>query len=154
MRKLSRRTFVVEIVKNIAAIIGCVLSVISLLTICTKGGRDLVRKVFQKNTKDLYKVNERQTADIEEIQKSLQIVLQKMEAGEEFTRQQCRNIIKNIYYKYQKDKKIPLYERKTADTTYEMYTQKYNGNSYAALLYREICKWEIDTVSYQDLIDE
>lgn len=142
-----------EVFKDIAAIIGCVLSVISLLTICTKGGRNFIRNIFQKNAKDIYDENKRQSADIEDIKKTLEVVLAKMEINEEFTKQQCRNVIKNIYYKYQKDKKIPLYERKTADLTYEIYTCKYNGNSYASLLYNEICKWEIDTVSYQDLID-
>lgn len=143
-----------EIFKDIAAIVGCVLSVISLLTICTKGGRNLIRTFFQKNAKDLYEENSRQTADIESIKKTLDTVLVKLEAGEEFTKQQCRNILKNIYYRYQKEKKIPLYERKTADRTYELYTRQYNGNSYATLLYQEICKWEIDTVTFQDLNED
>jgi len=143
-----------EVIKNIAAIIGCILSVISLITLCTKGGRNFIKNIVLKNTKDLYEQNSQQTQDIEEIKTILDRLLLKVETGEEFTKQQCRNILKDIYYKYQKDKKIPLYQRKTADLTYELYTNKYNGNSYASLLYKEICKWEIDTISYQDLVED
>lgn len=58
--------------------------------------------------------------------------------------QQCRNIIKNIYYKYYKTGHIPMYERKTADATFKIYSDQLHGNSYAQLLYREICRLEID----------
>lgn len=143
-----------ETIKNIAAIVGCILSVISLITLCTKGGRAFIKSIFVKNTRDLHDENARQTSDIEEIKKTVDVILLKLEASEEFTKQQCRNIIKNIYYRYQKEKKIPLYERKTADLTYKIYTQRYDGNSYATLLYNEICKWEIDTISYQDLSED
>lgn len=143
-----------ETIKNIAAIIGCILSAISLITICTKSGRDFIKSFFVKNTQDIREENEKQTSDIEEIKEVMDIILEKIETSEEFNKQQCRNIIKNIYYRYQKDKKIPLYERKTADLTHKIYTERYNGNSYEGLLYNEICKWEIDTISYQDFIED
>lgn len=143
-----------EIVKNIAAIIGCILSVISLITISTRGGRAYIQSIFKKNTKELKEENDQQTSDIKSIKEDLGIMLKKFEALEEVSKQQCRDTIKNIYYKYQKDKKIPLYERKTADRTYSIYTKKFLGNSYATLLYNEICKWEIDTLSFQDLEEE
>ena len=140
-----------ETVKDIAAIIGCILSVISLITLCSKGGRAFVAQLFVKNTKDLKEENQKQSDDIEAIKESLKLILEKSQGLEEVSKQQCRNTIKNIYYKYQKDKRIPLYERKTVDQTYKIYTEVLHGNSYAALLYTEICKWEIDTISYQDL---
>ena len=140
-----------EIVKDIAAIIGCILSVISLLTICSKAGRDFIKGVFSKNTKDLHDENAQQSADIKEIKDTLDIIVDKLDAHEDVAKQQCRNIIKNIYYIYQAEKKIPLYERKTADATYAIYRERFDGNSYAKLLYTEICKWEIDNVRYQNL---
>lgn len=143
-----------ETIKNIAAIIGCILSTISLITLCTKGGRAFVHGFFKRNTKEIQDENERQTSDIQQIKKTLDLMLSKFAGLEEVSMQQCRDTIKTIYYKYHKDKRIPLYERKTADRTYEIYTTIFHGNSYAALLYKEICKWEIDTISYQDLIDE
>ena len=143
-----------ETIKNIAAIIGCILSTISLITLCTKGGRAFIHGFFKRNTKEIQDENERQTSDIQQIKKTLDLMLNKFAGLEEVSMQQCRDTIKTIYYKYHKDKRIPLYERKTADRTYQIYTTIFHGNSYAALLYKEICKWEIDTISYQDLIDE
>lgn len=143
-----------EIIKNIAAIAGCILSIISLITLCTKGGRAFIQGFFRRNTKEIQDENKRQTADIQHIKKTLELMLNKFAGLEEVSMQQCRDTIKTIYYKYQKDKRIPLYERKTADRTYYIYTTVFHGNSYAALLYKEICKWEIDTISYQDLTDE
>ena len=143
-----------EIIKNIAAIIGCILSVISLITLCTKGGRAFIRSFFKRNTKEIQDENAHQTSDIQHIKEILNLMLNKFVGLEEVSMQQCRNTIKTIYYKYQKDKRIPLYERKTVDKTYHIYTTIFHGNSYAALLYEEICKWEIDTTSHQDLIDE
>ena len=144
----------VEIVKDIAAIIGCILSLFSLITLMTKNGRTVMRDFFKKHTEDLHKENEQQNSDIETIKKDLEIVLKKFDALEEVSKQQCRNTIKNIYYKYQKDKKIPLYERKTADKTYDIYSKIFKGNSYATLLHNEIIKWEIDTISFQDLEED
>lgn len=143
-----------ELVKDIAAVIGCLVSFITLVTLCSKGGRAFIRGIFQKNTKDLREQNEQQSEAIHEIQDTLHTVVDKLDAEEMILMQECRNTIKNIYYKYQKEKKIPLYERKTADKTFEIYTGKFNGNSYAQLLYNEICKWEIDTVSYDVLEEE
>ena len=40
-----------ETIKNIAAIIGCILSLISLITLCTKGGRAFIKSIFESNTK-------------------------------------------------------------------------------------------------------
>lgn len=143
-----------ETVKNIAAIIGLVLSVISLITLCTKGGRAAIKSMFAKETKDLKDENQHQAEDISAIKADIQKLATGFEAIQEVSRQQCRNTLKNIYYKYQAQKKIPLYERKSADKTYEIYVKQLKGNSYATLLYQEICKWEIDTISYQDLAEE
>lgn len=143
-----------ETIKNVAAIIGCILSVISLITLCTKGGRNLIKSIFKKNTEDLHAENKQQTLDIEKIKNTLEVLLKKTEAQDEVLKQNCRNTLKDIYYKYQRDKRIPLYERKTADHVYKIYNETYKGNSYAALLYGEICKWDIDTISYQDLHED
>ena len=64
---------------------------------------------------------------------------------EDFNAEVCRNVIKDIYYKYNKTQKIPLYERKMADSLYKIYSEQFHQNSYGQLLYQEICKWEIDT---------
>lgn len=143
-----------EIVKNIAAIVGCVLSFISLATLCTKAGRAWLKSFFKRNTKELQEENEKQAKDIKEIKEMLGVMSIQLEGFGDVLQQQCRNTIKNIYYKYCKTKKIPLYERKTVDVTYKLYKKIWDGNSYAKILYNEIEKWEIDTVSYEDLSEE
>ena len=150
-----------EIIKDIAAIIGCLLSLISLITICTKKGRAIIRNFVLKNTEDIQKENQRQADDIEAIKEMIEELSvrfdefgERFDSVEENARQQCRNTIKHIYYRYQSFQKIPLYERKTADKTYDIYCNQLHGNSYIKLLYEEICKWEIDKISGQDLIEE
>ncbi len=150
-----------EIIKNIAAIIGLILSVTSVLTLCTKWGRNFIFKVIKANTKDLQDINQKQNETIESINESLNSLVLKINELtddntiiKEILVQQCRNVVKNIYYKYHTTKKIPLYERKTVDKTYEIYHDRLGGNSYVQLLYNEICKWEIDTVSYPILEED
>lgn len=150
-----------EIVKDIAAIVGCIVSIITLLTLTTKGGRNFVIRLFKKHTRDLVETNERQNKSIEkqnqsidEIKNTLNTILGKLDIEDEIAKQNCRNTIKDIYYKYQAVKKIPLYERKTADKTYDLYTNQLEGNSYATLLYNEIVKWEITTISDKDLLED
>ena len=150
-----------EIIKDISAIIGLLLSLISLITVCTKKGRELIRRWFTIQTRELSEQNERQNKAIEQIKDAVdEISIQidgltvNINALEEEAKQQCRNTLKTIYYKYHAKETIPLYERKTADKTYEIYHDKLHGNSYANLLYDEICKWKIDTVSFQDLEED
>ncbi len=139
-----------ETVKDIAAILGCVLSAISLITLCTRSGRAFVRNLFSNYTRTLVEENQQQSKDIAEIRQSVLKLNDKINALEEVSKQQCRDTIKNIYYKYYKVKKIPLYERKTIDYTYSIYNSIFHGNTYAELLYKEICSWEIDTIAFQD----
>lgn len=143
-----------EIIKDIAAVVGCLVSIITLLTLTTKGGRNFIIKLFKKHTKELVETNQKQNESIADIKNSLHIMLEKLDVLEEVSRQDCRNIIKNIYYKYQGSKKIPLYERKTADKTYELYHEILKGNSYIVLLYNEIIKWEILSTVDRDILEE
>ena len=142
-----------ETIKNIAAIIGCILSIITLATLCSKGGRSVVKSIFKKNTKEIVNENEQQTRDINEIKESLAELVDGFEGLREVAILDCRNIIKNIYYKYQDKERIPLYERKIAVKTYEVYHNTFHENTYITLLYNEICRWEIDNASFKDLGD-
>jgi hypothetical protein len=142
-----------EIVKDIAAAIGLILSIISLMTIFTKGGRTFVKNLFKKNTQEINDTNCQQNKDIEEIKQLLNKSSVDMELVKDGVKQQLRNTIKNIYYKYRVEKRIPIYERKTADATYALYNGGFHSNSYISLLYQEICKWDIDEALDRD-IDE
>lgn len=67
-----------EIVKDVAAIIGLVLSIITLLTLCSKGGRAAIKSIFKKETKDIVNENKQQTQDIAAIKKDVEALLVKI----------------------------------------------------------------------------
>lgn len=142
-----------ETVKDIAATIGLILSIISLITVFTKGGRTFVKSIFKKNTQEINDTNCQQNEDIEEIKQLIEKLSIDLDLVKDGVKQQLRNIIKNIYYKYRIEKRIPIYERKTADATYLLYSEGFHSNSYISLLYQEICKWDIDNTLERD-IDE
>ncbi len=142
-----------EIVKDIAAIIGLVLSIISLITLSTKGGRAAIKSMFKRNTKEIVEDNARQTKDIEEIKEILNGIQETLGAVKEVSMQQCRDTIKEIYYKYCRIEEIPLYERKTADFSYAIYDKKFHGNTYAKTLYDEIIKWKIVVQEVPNMVD-
>lgn len=143
-----------EVIKNIAAIVGCLVSIITLLSICSKTGRAFITGLFKRNTMTLHEENMQQTKDIKEIRETLNQMMIKFGGLEEVSMQQCRNTIKNVYYRYYKTKKVPLYERKTVDKTYRIYRDVFHGNSYASLLYNEICKWEVEPSESDEIMEE
>ena len=142
-----------ETVKDIAAIIGLILSIITLITVFTKGGRTFIKSIFKKNTQEITNVNCQQNKDIEEIKELIEKLSIDLDLVKDGVKQQLRNIIKNIYYRYRMEKRIPIYERKTVDVTYLLYKEGFHSNSYISLLYQEICKWDIDD-SLERGIDE
>jgi len=133
-----------ETVKDIAVIISLILSTITLITVFAKGGKTFIKNIFTKNTQEITDVNCQQNKDIEEIKGLIEKLSVDLDLVKEGVKQQLRNIIKNIYYKYRMEKRIPIYERKTVDVTYLLYKEGFHSNSYINLLYQEICKWEID----------
>ena len=133
-----------ETVKDIAVIISLILSTITLITVFAKGGKTFIKNIFTKNTQEITDVNCQQNKDIEEIKGLIEKLSVDLDLVKEGVKQQLRNIIKNIYYKYRMEKRIPIYERKTVDFTYLLYKEGFHSNSYINLLYQEICKWEID----------
>lgn len=139
-----------ETVKNIAAIIGVILSAASLIALCSKSIRSSLTKLFKKYGKE-----DEVSASIAEIKKMLEQHIEEenemkincMAANEisiEFVKTQCRNIIKTMFYKYRDTKILPLYEKKTLMNVEDLYVKKLKGNSYAALLIEEMSRWEID----------
>ena len=132
-----------ETLKNVAAIVGLVLSVISLITLTSKGGRAFIKSLFKKNTKTIVDENVQQTKDIKDIKEILGKLTTRVGAIEEESRQQCRNVIKDIYYKYQDTRQIPEYDMKTLIRTYDIYTKLGAENTYATYLYTQMTQvWD------------
>lgn len=140
-----------DVVKNIGSLLGLFLSIASAVGIVAKFQNKHYKKLFDEYSEEIRKNDKKQTEEITEIKDTLNSLATKVDGLEKssdivegFNAEICRNVIKDIYYKYNKTQKIPLYERKMADSLYKIYSEQFHQNSYGQLLYQEICKWEID----------
>lgn len=140
-----------EVVKDIGSLLGLFLSVTSVVGVVAKFQNKHYKRLFDEHSEEIRKNDKKQTEEITEIKNTLNNLATKVDdlqkrfdIVEDFNAEICRNTIKNIYYQYNKTQKIPLYERKMADSLYKMYSEHFHQNSYGQLLYQEICKWEID----------
>lgn len=174
----------IEIVKNIAAVLGCVVTLSGILSVIFKNVRKFFQKIFSKifniygekkeiqtlkdyideNIKSLQSSVEKLTKVIEDLsvkqdkhfemyEDKIQNLEKLMDIDTEFVRTQCRAIIKNMYYKYCKEEKLPLYEYKTLLKVEELYIIKCHGNSFAGDLIKRMKTWEIDS-SYMVLEED
>ena len=141
-----------EVVKDIGSLLGLFLSIASVVGVVAKFQNKHYKRLFDEHSEEIRKNDKKQTEEITEIKDTLNKLTTKVDGlekssdvVEDFNAEICRNAIKDIYYKYNKTQKIPLYERKMADSLYKIYSEQFHQNSYGQLLYQEICKWEIDT---------
>lgn len=141
-----------DIIRDIAAVLACVLSAITLITLLAKGGYKVFRGAFSKGTKDLHDSDSSQNTEIANInksitdmKKSITTLGEKLDAVELYSQQQCRDTIKNIYYKYLDKRELPTFEQKTLIKTYDIYKNKFKvDNTYATTLYDEMIKnWKV-----------
>lgn len=130
-----------DVVKNIGSLVAVVLSCVSLGQFLSKR----IDKLFDEHLEEIRENDKKQTEEITEIKDTLDNLEKRFNVDEDFNAEICRSAIKDIYYRYNKTQKIPLYERKMADSLYKIYSEQFHQNSYGQLLYQEICKWEIDT---------
>lgn len=142
-----------NILRDLSIGLGIILSVISLFNLYLGFRKKWLKKFVEELTQDLIKINSQQDSDIKKIKEMIEQIPQDLELLKDAERQQIRNSIKNIYYKYVAEKRIPIYERKTADAMYILYSEGLHSNSFITLLYKEICKWEIDSTSNKDFMD-
>jgi len=142
-----------EVVKDIAAVLGVILSAASILALVSKTARASIAKVFRKygeadkveaNTDMIAEIKTLLEKHIEEDKGFKESIVENNEINLEFTRTQCRNIIKNIFYRYNDAKVLPLYEKKTLMNIEELYVKRLHGNSFASLLLDEMREWEVD----------
>ena len=130
-----------DVIKNFGSLVAVVLSCVSLGQFLSKR----IDKLFNEHLEEIRENDKKQTEEITEIKDTLDNLKKRFNVDEDFNAEICRSAIKDIYYRYNKTQKIPLYERKMADSLYKIYSEQFHQNSYGQLLYQEICKWEIDT---------
>lgn len=131
-----------ETIKNIAAILGAILSLSAVITLCCKPIQSYVAKKMLKYQED---------KDSQEIHKTLIRLEEKIDVIKldnditvDFTREQIRGIIKDMFYAYYDNKVLPLYEHKWLLKLEELYVKKLHSNSFIKELIDEMKTWNID----------
>ena len=139
-----------EVVKNVAAVLGIILSSASVIALVSKSARTALTKLVRKygnaeeaetTIGEIKALLERHIADDDKFKSGFQA---QSEINLEFTKAQCRNLIKNIFYRYEEVRVLPLYEKKTLIMIEDLYINRLKGNSFAELLLDEMRDWEID----------
>lgn len=142
-----------EIVKNIGAIVGMVLSCLTLITLLCKPLRKKIsgwiRQVSQ--AEEYWDAIERNQMAIDEIRAGMQQIMATEESKQallaKFQKSQLsilRDDITRLYFKYLEEKQVPFYARKDMVQLYETYTDM-GGNSYVKTIYDEFMEWPVRT---------
>lgn len=150
----------VEIAKDISAVVGCISGSIALLTLFCKPLRKWLvafvqrfsnKDEVERNLQEIKAMMEAQTAENRVFQKRIE---DSLDITIDFTEKQCRNIIKNIFYKYKDTKVLPLHEKKTLLDMDELYLGRMRKNHWGKTLLGEMSTWDVDTSSDMQYFDE
>lgn len=135
-----------DIIRDIGAIIGVILSVIALLTMFFKPVRKRIVNSIRKASR-----TDETTERLDELRAMMQQVMasgeERRQAIEQFRESQLsllRDSITRLYFKYLPDKQVPSYERKDMTELFSSY-EKMGGNSYVKTIYEEFMEWQVKT---------
>lgn len=147
-----------ETIKNIATVVGCIMSCAALVTLLCKPIREKFTDFVQRTSKQ--SEMETQLAEIKELlnersrnaKEFQERVEQTLAITTDFTESQCRTTLKEIFYKYKDTRVLPLYEKKTLLDVEELYLERMHKNHWGKTLIDEMNTWEVD-VSDTDIHD-
>ena len=128
-----------ETVKNIAAILGAILSLSAVITLCCKPIKLYIAnalKKYQNEQDDKLKQNT--------IKATLKRIENKLDATVAYTTEACRGEIKNMFYRYMENKTLPYYEKMHMLQIEDIYVNKLQKNHYTKGLIEEMKTWSVD----------
>ena len=128
-----------ETVKNIAAILGAILSLSAVITLCCKPIKLYIAnalKKYQSEQDDKLKQNT--------LKATLKRIENKLDATVAYTTEACRGEIKNMFYKYIGNKTLPYYEKMHMLQIEDIYVNKLQKNHYTKGLIEEMKTWAVD----------
>lgn len=128
-----------ETVKNIAAILGAILSLAAVITLCCKPIKLYIAnalKKYQSEQDDKIKQNT--------LKATLKRIENKLDATVAYTTEACRGEIKNMFYKYIDNKTLPYYEKMHMIQIEDIYVNKLQKNHYTKGLIEEMKTWPVD----------
>ena len=141
---------IMQWVTNIATVLGLITSAVAVIALISKNARECIKKIVRKyshadeSSEDIKEIKEMLIKHIQEDSKFREETRQSNAIALEFTKTSCRNLIKNIFYKYKETEVLPLYEKKTLMNIEELYIDKLHCNSFAKYLLGEMRDWEVD----------
>ena len=134
------------IITNIGAVIGVVLSCITLITLLCKPLRNKIAGWIRKTSH-----MEETRAAVDEVRAMMQQLMAAEESKQAMLRlfkesqlSLLRDSITDLYFKYLPKKEVPTYERKDMVNLFESY-RKLGGNSYVQTIYEEFMEWPVKT---------
>ena len=128
-----------ETVKNIAAILGAILSLAAVITLCCKPIKLYIAnalKKYQSEQDDKLKQNT--------LKATLKRIENKLDATVAYTTEACRGEIKNMFYRYMENKTLPYYEKMHMLQIEDIYVNKLQKNHYTKGLIEEMKTWSVD----------
>ena len=128
-----------ETVKNIAAILGAILSLSAVITLCCKPIKLYIAnalKKYQSEQDDKIKQNT--------LKATLKRIENKLDATVAYTTEACRGGIKNMFYRYMENKTLPYYEKMHMLQIEDIYVNKLQKNHYTKGLIEEMKTWSVD----------
>ena len=128
-----------ETIKNIAAILGAILSLSAVITLCCKPIKLYIAnalKKYQSEQDDKIKQNT--------LKATLKRIENKLDATVAYTTEACRGEIKNMFYRYMENKTLPYYEKMHMLQIEDIYVNKLQKNHYTKGLIEEMKTWSVD----------
>lgn len=128
-----------ETVKNIAAILGAILSLVAVITLCCKP-----IKLYIANALKKYQSEQDDKVQQNTLKATLKRIENKLDATVAYTTEACRGEIKNMFYKYIGNKTLPYYEKMHMLHIEDIYVNKLQKNHYTKGLIEEMKTWSVD----------
>lgn len=128
-----------ETVKNIAAILGAILSLSAVITLCCKPIKLCIAKALKK-----YQSEQDDKIKQNTLKAMLKRIENKLDATVAYTTEACRGEIKNMFYKYIDNKTLPYYEKMHMLQIEDIYVNKLQKNHYTKGLIEEMKTWSVD----------
>lgn len=128
-----------ETVKNIAAILGAILSLAAVITLCCKPIKAYIARALKK-----YQSEQDDKVQQNTLKATLKRIENKLDATVAYTTEACRGEIKNMFYKYIGNKTLPYYEKMHMIHIEDIYVNKLQKNHYTKGLIEEMKTWSVD----------
>ena len=128
-----------ETVKNIAAILGAILSLSAVITLCCKP-----IKLYIANALKKYQSEQDDKVKQNTLKATLKRIENKLDATVAYTTEACRGEIKNMFYRYMDNKILPYYEKMHMLQIEDIYVNKLQKNHYTKGLIEEMKTWSVD----------